>query len=576
MRLAIAQRNPTVGALDANADLAVEAIEAARAADADVVLFSELFLCGYPPRDLLLHEGFLESCRAAGERVARHAQGIVAVVGCPWPLHDQDPRAEVANSLLVLRDGKIDARYDKRLLPTYDVFDEDRYFTPGDAPLVIDIAGVRVGLSVCEDLWRAEDVGFSSRYLRRPDPVAQLAAQGARVLLNASASPYAMGKAATQRAILRTHCAKHNIVVAEVNQLGANDHLIFDPSAAVYTPDPGAPGGARLIAAGKPFEEDMVVIDLPAPDAPEAPDPVLDMARDERLWRALVLGVRDYFRKTGFARAVLGLSGGIDSAVTACIAAAALGPANVLGVGMPSRYSSEGSVRDARELARRLGVEFTLVPIRGKHDAAESALREALAAQCERLGLDPAPGLTEENMQSRLRGLTIMAFANKLGALALTTGNKSEMAVGYATIYGDTVGALAVLADVLKTRVYALARWINANHALCGFDRAPIPDASITKPPSAELRPDQTDQDSLPPYDVLDAIVERYVEQRHAPARIIRDTGFDGALVRRIVRLIDINEYKRRQTPLGLKVSPVAFGMGRRLPIAQGWRPDRL
>ncbi|MFG0275849.1 MAG: NAD+ synthase [Phycisphaerales bacterium] len=573
MRLALAQPNPTVGDTDGNVALALEAIDVARAAGADALLLPELFLSGYPPRDLLLQEGYLDELRAGAERVAAAATRLVVFLGTPWANDEADPGAGIANSLLVLRDGVIADRYDKRLLPTYDVFDEDRYFTPGDRAVVVEVAGVRVGLSICEDLWRGEDAGIASRYHERPDPVAEAAKAGAEALLNASASPFVLGKGATQREILKKHARTHGLVVAEVNQLGANDDVIFDGTSSVFVPDATAPGGARLIAAGRPFEADLVVIDLPALGAEAVADPLLGMCEEERLWRALVLGVRDYARKSGFSGCVLGLSGGIDSALTACIGAAALGGANTLCIGMPSRYSSAGSVDDARDLAERIGAPFVMAPIGAMHEAAETSLTDALRAECARLGVDAAPGVAEENIQSRLRGMTVMAFSNKLGLLALTTGNKSEYATGYATLYGDMNGGLAVLIDVLKTRVYTLSRWINANHGACGFSTPPIPESTITKPPSAELKPDQTDQDTLPPYDVLDEIIRRYVEERQHPGRITRETEFDPAIVTKTVRMIDRSEYKRFQAAIGLKVSRCAFGPGRRMPLVNGRRP---
>jgi len=388
----------------------------------------------------------------------------------------------------------------------------------------------------------------------------ELARAGARVVAVPSATPFVLGKSHTQRDILRRHADRHGVTVASINQFGANDELIFDGLAAVYAP---ADGGARLLADTEPFGGESLTVDLGNPGAAESrptPDEAL-------LWRALVLGVRDYARKTGFDRAVVGLSGGIDSALTATIAAAALGPERVLTVGMPSRFSSAGSVEDARALAVALGARFEVVPIEPLHAAAESALAPVFAS----MGADREPGVAEENVQSRLRGLIVMALSNKLGLLPLSTGNKSELAVGYCTLYGDMNGGLAVLSDVAKTQVYRLARWINANPGAGGFGRPPIPHRTIEKPPSAELRPDQTDQDSLPPYDQLDAIIARYVEDRAAPSTITRQTGIDAATVARVVRMIDRAEYKRRQAAVGLKVTSVAFGTGRRFPIAQRW-----
>ena len=607
MRLALAQINPTVGDIAGNAAFIAKFVGRAREAGADLVVFPELALCGYPPRDLLLQEGFVEACAAAAKSLGElHSEGITVVFGAALPADraaGTNPSTRgIANALLVYRDGNFIAYYDKRLLPTYDVFDEDRYFVPGEHPVVLEIPsnhgpGMRVGLSICEDLWRGEDVGFSHRYLARPDPVAELVkppdgGPGAQIIINPSASPFVLGKGQRHRELLRKHAVSNKVYVAAVNQVGGNDELVFDGHAAVFNPD------GSLIAAGKGFEEDLVVIDLPRvsveivthytepdPYVEEmsvhsiqivgVPDPIIRASPDEALFRALVLGVRDYCRKTGFKSAVLGLSGGIDSAVCCVIAAAALGPANVLGVSLPSRYSSEGSKHDARDLAGNLGVPFQTIPI----EPAFEAMLESLAPSFGNRASD----VTEENLQSRVRGTILMGLSNKFGHIVLTTGNKSELAVGYCTLYGDMNGGLAVLSDVTKQWVYRLARWMNANPEKLGLHdpegrarpRPPIPESSITKPPSAELRPNQTDQDSLPPYDVLDEIIERYVERREAPARIISETGFDAATVARVVRLIDVSEYKRKQAAVGIKVTGVAFGSGRRYPIAQGYRPDR-
>ena len=564
MRLALTPINPTVGDDEGNSALCAGAIRAARDAGADLVVLPELVLTGYPPRDLLWHEGFVDEAMARATSLASATRGVVAVVGCPW----RGDGGAIYNSLLVMRDGRIADRYDKRLLPTYDVFDEDRYFTPGSRAVVVEVAGLRVGLAICEDLWRGDDAGVSARYRDRPDPVSELFRAGAQLIVVPSASPFVLGKAQSQRDILQRHAAAHHAPVAAVNQLGANDELVFDGHAAVFAP---VHNGAGLIASSEPFDSSMLLVDLPAPAPAPTRDPLVSAEPERLLWLALTLGVRDYVRKTGFTHVVLGLSGGIDSAVTACVAAAALGSKNVRAIGLPSRHSSRGSVEDARALADGLGLGFEIVPIEPMHHAVERTLLPHFAA----LGADPEPGVAEENIQARLRGLTLMAFSNKLGALLLTTGNKSELAVGYCTLYGDMNGGLAVLSDVSKTLVYRLARWINANHACCGFAAAPIPPATIDKPPSAELKPDQTDQDTLPPYGVLDEIITRYVERRQSPGRIVAETGFEPATVARIARMIDLSEYKRRQAAIGLKVTSVAFGSGRRRPIAQGWRRGR-
>ncbi len=577
MRIALAQMNPTVGDIAGNCAAMARMVGRAREGGADCVLFPELSLCGYPPRDLLLQGGFLSACVDAAKALGeKESAGITVVFGCPLPSGGSAEQPNgIANSLLAYRDGKMVDYYDKRLLPTYDIFDEDRYFTPGDRTVVIEVKGIKVGLTICEDLWKGEDAGFSSRYSSAPDPVAQVVKAGARVILSASASPFVLGKSPRHRAILKKHAVNHGVYVASVNEVGGNDELIFDGHAAAYSPT------GELIAAGPGFEEAVTFFDV-AENARSATsptalaDPVGTKSDEEHLFRALVLGVRDYCRKTGFKSALLGLSGGIDSAVTAAIACAALGPGNVLGVALPGPYSSEHSKSDAYDLAKRLGMKCITVPIAGMFEGAVGVIDPAMTAiEASRLG-EKLPDLAEENLQSRLRGTILMAISNRTGAIVLTTGNKSELAVGYCTLYGDMNGGLAVLCDLTKNWVYRLARWMNENAAACGFATAPIPAGSIEKPPSAELRPNQTDQDSLPPYDVLDEILNRYVERRQSAGTIIRECagreGFDEATVRRVVRLTDLSEYKRKQAAIGLKVTGVAFGSGRRMPIAQGWK----
>ncbi|MBL8765044.1 MAG: NAD+ synthase [Phycisphaerae bacterium] len=601
MRLALAQINPVVGDLEHNADLIARFAQRARQQRADLVVFPELALTGYPPRDLLLRAGFLSAvmkkARALGQAAS---EGLTLVFGTP--LQDLSGAAPtVTNSLLVYTEGEMIAYYDKRLLPNYDVFDEQRYFAAGTEAMVLPVADLRVGLSLCEDLWRGEDVGLTGRYADLPDPVVDLVSPlhgepGAQLILNASASPFFIGKGRSHRRILGAHARKHGVLVASVNQVGANDELIFDGHAAVFD------ATGALIGAAPGFVEHLLVCDLAPPPArgaagaggggievidartrsvvplagggagsPRVPDPVLAATDTELLFRALVLGVRDYCRKTGFKTAVLGLSGGIDSAVTAVIAAAALGPANVTALSMPSRYSSPGSKDDAAALAECLGIEMRTVPIEEPFAAFERVLAPVFEGK--------QPGLAQENLQSRIRGTLLMAHSNACGSILLTTGNKSELAVGYCTLYGDMNGGLAVLADTTKHHVYRLAEWINAHAADLGLPRPPswppIPRSTLTKPPSAELRPNQTDQDSLPPYDVLDAIIDRYVDRHEDPRRIVAEGGIDAATVARVVRMIDLAEYKRKQAPIGLKVTPVAFGSGRRMPIAQGYRADK-
>lgn len=600
MRLALAQTNPTIGAIEANAAVIAALIDQARDLEADVVVFPELCICGYPPRDLLLQSGFLEACQAAVDGVVRsHTTDTTVVLGVPTPALDAGGRRiGIHNSLLACRDGRVLEAYHKRLLPTYDVFDEDRYFTPGVRAAAIDVRGhagrVRLGLAICEDLWRGEDAGFAARYTDGPDPIDELAALGCQAIVSASASPFVLGKGQRHLAILQKHAQKHRVHVASVNQVGGNDDLIFDGRSCVVAPD------GRVLARAAAFETALVCVDLPLtqPNARviseiTAPDRVAaaisaarsaganhghdrDAADDEQLFRALVLGVRDYLGKTGFKSALLGLSGGIDSAVTAAIAVAALGPSNVLGVSLPGPYSSEHSKADAYDLAERLGMRCITIPIASAFDGAVSAIDPAMVSlDTTKLG-EKLPDLAEENLQSRLRGTILMALSNRTGSIVLTTGNKSELAVGYCTLYGDMNGGLAVLSDVTKHWVYRLARFMNEHHARLGFSRPPIPAGSIDKPPSAELRPNQTDQDSLPAYDVLDEILSRYVERHQSATQILAEctgrAGFDEATVRRVIRLTDLSEYKRRQAATGLKVTGVAFGTGRRMPIAQGWK----
>ncbi len=601
MRIALAQVNPTIGDLRRNTAIVEHAVANAKQCGVDLLVFPELSLVGYPPRDLLLQEGFIAAAVREADRIGReHTRetALTIVLGLPMPVSEAELNPPqhpipggITNSLLVYQHGARTARYDKQLLPTYDVFDEDRYFTEGRTPVVIEVAsqisascgtGVppvqaavyRVGLTICEDLWRGEDVGFAHHYAHHSDPVADLAkldgGRGVDLIINPSASPFVLGKGKRHRELLARHARTHRLFVAAVNQVGGNDELVFDGSAAVFDPL------GRLVAAGRAFAEDLVIVDLPTRDAalaaPAVPapvhDPLVHTSDESQLFSALVLGVRDYCRKTGFKDVVLGLSGGIDSAVTAVIAAAALGSDHVLAASMPSRYSSQGSKDDALDLAQRLGVRCVTLPIEDAFTAYERTLREHFTGRGE--GAD----VTEENIQSRVRGTLLMALSNKFGSLLLTTGNKSELAVGYCTLYGDMNGGLAVLSDVSKQWVYRLANWINEHHASLQprLAQPPIPESTITKPPSAELRPDQKDQDTLPPYDVLDEIIRRHVELRQSAETIVRETGFDAQTVRRMTRLIDRSEFKRKQAATGLKVTGVAFGSGRRWPIAQGWQ----
>jgi NAD+ synthase (glutamine-hydrolysing) len=543
MKIALLQVNPTVGDLAGNARLILDALRAASASGADLAATPELALVGYLPRDLLLSPGFVRRSWEALESLARDAAGLAPVlVGLPEP-NPSDEGRPLFNSAALLRGGRVEQRFRKALLPTYDVFDEDRYFEPYHGAQLLDIAGTRVGISICEDIWNDRDFWKRRRY--HHDPIDELAAAGATFVVNMSASPFTAGKHRRREDMLASMALKHRLPIAYVNQFGGNDDLVFDGRSSVF----GA--GGEAIARGRSFDADVLVCDVAAA-TPIGPPTDLDV--ESEIWRALALGTRDYVRKCGFGSAVLGLSGGIDSALTAAIAVDALGAGQVLGVLMPSPYSSRGSLDDARELAANLGIETMTLPIEPLMRAFDGTLRAAL-------GTDP-PGVAAENIQARIRGNLLMALSNTRGALLLTTGNKSELSVGYCTLYGDMSGGLAVIADVPKTMVYRVARWRNDTAG-----RPQIPAATITKPPSAELRPNQTDQDSLPPYDVLDDILQRHVEQ-HQPSEEIVAAGFDPDTIARVLRLVRLAEFKRKQAAPGLKVTDRAFGTGWRMPIA--------
>ncbi len=543
MRVALAQLNPVIGDYAGNV-AKIEHTLAGCAADApDLVVFPELFLCGYPPRDLLERTWFIQQARDALQQVLVLSEryphtGIL--VGAPLPT-DRATGKGLNNSALLIEGGRLLLRQDKSLLPTYDVFDEARYFDPATATAVVPFHGERLGISICEDAWTDPEL-----WLRPPydsDPIARLAADGATLMLNISASPFWAGKEAIRYRLLSNHARRYRLPFVFVNQVGANDELVFD-GRSLYLDADGAP--CRVFPS---FVEHVETVDTAQPGCPAAytPQPVI-----ESVYQALVLGVRDYARKTGFRQAVLGLSGGIDSALTACLAAAALGPENVVGVTMPGPYSSPGSVGDSRRLAENLGIRLLEIPISGVF----VAYLETLTPFFEGRPHD----VTEENIQSRIRGNTLMALSNKFGYLVLTTGNKSELAVGYCTLYGDMSGGLAVIADVPKTMVYELARYVNRAGEI-------IPQAILTKAPSAELRPNQTDQDTLPPYDILDGILQLYVDEGRSFAEICAH-GYDPETVRWVLRAVDRNEYKRWQAAPGLKVTSKAFGMGRRIPVA--------
>jgi NAD+ synthase (glutamine-hydrolysing) len=561
-RIALAQIDTTVGDFVGNVLKIRAAAEVARSSGARLVLFPELTLCGYPPRDFLDLPEFLARAAATLEELARETDAPhepALLVGFPEAPAGAPPPG-IYNSLALLRGGRVAAVGRKTLLPTYDVFDETRYFLPSERITTTGAAltGVEVGLSVCEDVWNDPRFWKRTRYAR--DPVKELVSAGAELVVNASASPYSLGKQGLRERMLSASARDHGVALAYVNQVGGNDALIFDGGSLLVGRD------GAILARAPLFEEAVVTVGLdgsdprilgldgrPLADPPAAADPDAD-----ELFRALVLGVRDYVRKCGFKRVVVGLSGGIDSALTACIAAAALGPEQVLGVGMPSRYSSDHSREDAAELARSLGVGFREIGIEPMH--------AAFLAQLQASEGRPLGDLSEQNVQARIRGQILMALSNDTGALVLTTGNKSELAVGYCTLYGDMAGGLAVIGDLPKGWVYRVSRAANARAG-----RALIPERTFTKPPSAELKPGQVDQDSLPPYDVLDAILHAHVEERQ-PLEAIVARGFAPETVRRVLRMIVASEYKRRQAAPVLKVTEKAFGEGRRFPIAHGYR----
>ena len=561
-RIALAQIDTTVGDFAGNAARIRAATERARAAGATLVVFPELALCGYPPRDLLDFPEFLDrAARALAELAAPAAwsRGVAVVVGFPEAAPGAPPPS-VYNAAALIAGGKVAAIGRKSLLPTYDVFDETRYFVAADRSTAADAPpfGVRLGLSICEDVWNDKRFWDRPRYQR--DPIAELAKDGAGLVVNLSASPYAVGKPALRERMLAASAKGHGTPIAYVNQVGGNDALLFDGGSMLVGRD------GAILARAPLFVEALVLADVdggrpealgidgaPLPPPPAPADPVAD-----EVLTALVVGVRDYARKCGFRSAVVGLSGGIDSALTACIAAEALGAGGVLGVAMPSRYSSSHSREDAAALAASLGVRFQEIAIEPMH--------AAFGAQLERAQGRPLGDLADQNVQARIRGQILMALSNDTGGLVLSTGNKSELAVGYCTLYGDMAGGLAVIGDVPKTLVYRVARAANARAG-----RPVIPERTFTKPPSAELRPDQTDQDTLPPYEVLDDILQAYVEER-LPLEAIVARGHSAELVRRVLKMVLGSEYKRRQAAPVLKISEKAFGEGRRLPIAHGYR----
>jgi NAD+ synthase (glutamine-hydrolysing) len=549
VKIALLQLNPTVGDLAGNARLILDGLRAAADAGADLAVTPELALVGYLPRDLLLNSAFVRRAWDVLTTLAADAAALPpALVGVPEP-NPSDEGRPLFNSVVLLQRGAVGHRFRKALLPTYDVFDEDRYFEPFHGAQVLDLDGRRLGISICEDIWNDRDFWKRRRY--HHDPIEELVRAGADAIVNLSASPFAAGKHQRREQMLGTMARKHAVPVVYVNQFGGNDDLIFDGRSCAFRRD-GTPS-----ARGASFAADVVVCDL---DAVDAIAPPADVGVESEIWRALSLGTRDYMRKCGFSTAVLGLSGGIDSALTAAVAVDALGADRVLGVLMPSPFSSRGSIDDALALAAGLGMKTITLPIEPAMRAMLDTLREPFAGT--------TPGVAEENLQARIRGNLLMALSNKQGSLLLTTGNKSELAVGYCTLYGDMSGGLAVIADVPKTMVYRVARWLNETSP-----RMVVPETVLTKAPSAELRPNQTDQDSLPPYDILDDILQRHIEQHQASADIIA-AGFDPATVRRVLRLVRGAEFKRKQAAPVLKVTDRAFGIGWRMPIATKLDPD--
>jgi NAD+ synthase (glutamine-hydrolysing) len=587
LRVAMAQLNLAVGDLDANVARILDALARAESAGAQLCVFPELAITGYPPEDLLLKSGFVADNEAALEEVAKATRGCVAVVGYVQAMAEPTGtmaaegatgaesaadlsaalRPRLANAAAVCANGEIAGVYRKRLLPNYSVFDEQRWFTPGDdPPRLYGVAGAKVGVSICEDAWASRG------------PLAALGAAGAQVVVNLNASPYSRGRRAERLAMLVGRSREAGAAIAYVNLVGGQDELVFDGASLAL----GADG--TLVAAGAQFEEDLVVTDLPVPPRARARALVVELSSPSRtsrrtrlsvpplpepldpiaeVYAALVLGTRDYLAKNGFREAVVGLSGGIDSSLVAAVAADAIGGAQVHGVAMPSRYSSQGSLDDARALSERLGIDLRVVPIEPAHRSMAEELAVALGA--------PPAGTTDENLQSRIRGMILMGISNATGWIVLTTGNKSEMATGYSTLYGDSAGGFAVIKDVPKTLVYELCRHRNARATGEGA-LAPIPSSVLEKPPSAELRPTQRDDQSLPPYELLDPILEAYIEHDRTAGDLVAE-GFDADLVERVVRLVDGAEYKRRQMAPGVRITNKAFGRDRRMPITNGYRP---
>lgn len=543
MKICLAQINPTIGAFKENVQKICTFIEYAKGKGADLVVFPEMSIIGYPPKDFLERSRFVaDNLKALNEVVNKVPKGIAVIVG----FVDKNPEntgKPLYNAAAFISNGRIESRHYKSLLPTYDVFDEDRYFESAHSVSLVEYRGKRLGITICEDIWTQEVL---ARPLYHVNPIESLARQGVDIIINISASPYEVGKMEKRYKLISHQARRYNVPFVYVNQVGGNDDLIFDGNSVVFNRD------GKIAAQAKDFDEDLLMVDFKQSLPELSPR---DSSPIETVYKALVLGMKDYVRKCGFKDVIIGLSGGIDSAVTAVLAVDALGKDHVIGVTMPSQFSSQGSVDDAKKLAENLGIQFKIIPIKEMFDTSTKALK----AEFKDLPFDT----TEENLQARIRGEILMALSNKYGYLVLSTGNKSELAVGYCTLYGDMCGGMAVISDVPKTMVYDLARYINR-------EREIIPQNSIDKPPSAELRPNQTDQDSLPPYEILDGILKAYIEELKDANEIVA-LGYEESIVKEVIKKVDRNEYKRKQAAPGLKVTSKAFGTGRRMPIAQGY-----
>ena len=544
LKIALAQLNPTIGDLEGNSRKIVQACQASEKAGADLVVFSELVLTGYPPRDLLYKPDLVCEGQKALESLVARIQGPAVLLGHVGK-RKNDTGKGLTNSAVLFQNGKILVQTDKVLLPSYDVFDETRYFQAAGHPMIYELSGTKLGITICEDIWNFPD--FYDQDIYHSNPVEELVEAGADIILNVSSSPYRVGRWQTRLDLGQHIVSRFKLPFVLVNQVGGNDDLLFDGHSFALS------ATGKVIAQAKGFEKDLVVVDLKQGKGNIHPTPKCD---EEEMFRGLVMGVRDYLNKCGYSKAVVGLSGGIDSAVVAVIAVEALGAEQVMGISMPSQYTSSQSISDAERLAGNLGITSPVVPIEELFEQYKKSLDPLFSGMEE--------DVTEENIQARIRGNILMAVSNKLGSMVLSTGNKSEMSVGYCTLYGDMAGGLSVISDVPKMKVYALANWINREKEI-------IPRAIIERPPTAELRPNQTDQDSLPPYEVLDLILEGYVEKHWSVERLIEE-GHDAEVVRQVVRKVDSNEYKRNQAAPGLKITAKAFGSGRRNPIAQKFR----